>query len=321
MKIQGSIRKLYMEQKEKCDRLKNIVDPMIKNRILSGWHYESRIKSDESFAIKVESGRFDNPGELEDFFACLIVVRNSTELDDAEKIILDLFNIISRRPSDPSNLRKTPEDFRYDGTRIYVRLKDDPALPPSPLSKINFEVQIKTFLMHAWDISTHDIVYKSNEPNWNISRVAFQLRAMLEHADLSIMEIKQLAENSSMKSSTKEFNLRIEVINFLKQKWPEDSLPEDLKHLADNVISLLNLFKIQLSDLEKIIEAENFAGRGTELKNLSPYGVIVKSVMNQKPDLFQTAQSNRMVKNKFLITPELESNINFTAQYNKAIIL
>ncbi|MHB1708754.1 MAG: hypothetical protein ACYCT2_04680 [Thermoplasmataceae archaeon] len=306
MKIQRSIRDLYEEQSEQCQLLREKVDTLIKSKILEGWHYESRIKSMESFAIKIESGRFDHPDALEDFFGCLVVVRNASEVEAAERMIKDLFNVKYRRPSDPRNPKKKPEDFRYDGIRLYTSLKDEPSLPPSVLNKITFEIQVKTFLMHAWDISMHDIVYKPDFPSWGVSRVAFQVRAMLEHADISIMEVKHLADNSCLNVSTEEFDLITDVIRFLRQKWTDDSLPGDLRHLAENIVSLLNLFQIGLDRLEKIIDLEDSAGRGTELKNLSPYGVIIKSIMNQDPGLISKVLANTHPGNKLLITPELD---------------
>ena len=283
MKIQASIRRLYGEQLVKCEILKSKVDSLIQNKISSRWHYESRIKSDESFAIKVESGRFETPASLEDFFACLIVVRNATELAEAENLVRSLFSLQYRRPSDPNVKKNPPEDFRYDGIRLYVRLKEEPSLRPSPLNKITFEIQVKTFLMHAWDISSHDLVYKSEKPSWGVFRVAFQIRAMLEHADISITEIGNLARNSNLKVSTTEFDLVINIVDFLKRRWLEENLPSDLRHLAENIITLLKLCKIDLIKLDEIVDAETSSGRGTELKNLSPYGIIIKSIMNQEP--------------------------------------
>jgi hypothetical protein len=73
MKVPASIRKLYEEQLEVNQRLKLKVDERIKNLRAERWHYESRLKQEQSFALKVESGRVPNPAALEDFFACTLV--------------------------------------------------------------------------------------------------------------------------------------------------------------------------------------------------------------------------------------------------------
>lgn len=305
MKIQTSIRALYYKQFELCEKLQNKVDPLIRGLIPNVWHYESRIKSEESFALKIESGRFDRPHELEDFFGCFLVVRNATEVPLAERIVCENFEIKYRRPPNDRILQKGPENFRYDGIRLYVRMKRDPAMKPSPLEHVIFEIQIKTYLMHAWDISTHDIVYKTSTPNWGTSRVAYQIKAMLEHADLSIMEAEHLAQNSTMDITTKEFESLGKVVEFLQRTWERVDLPGDLRRLSENVLFLLTVFGIDINQLESIIKFETGNGRGTKIRNLSPYGVILKSVINKEPNLIKRAVAS-MGEKKLLITPELE---------------
>ena len=305
MKIQTSIRAMYTEQLDSCTLLKKKVDRIIKRLIPSYWHYESRLKTDESFALKIESGRYKRPQKLEDFFGCLIVVRNAADLPVAERFVRKNFKIVNRKPPDRRIRKKNPEDFSYDGLRMYIRLKRDGAIKPNPLERITFELQIKTYLMHAWDISTHDIVYKTSAPNWGTSRVAFQIRAMLEHADLSIMEAQKLAQNPAMDITTEDFESLEKIIQFLKHHWKDADLPSDLRRLSMNVSALLDLFGIDLVRLENIIKNETKEERGTKIKNLSPYSVILKSILNQNPKLFDVALSESG-DTKLLITPELE---------------
>lgn len=57
MKIPLSVRNIYHDQYDKISLLKSLVDEKIKALRETSWHYESRIKSDESFALKLETGR------------------------------------------------------------------------------------------------------------------------------------------------------------------------------------------------------------------------------------------------------------------------
>jgi hypothetical protein len=74
MKIPASIRRLYEDQVEPNRRLKKEVDDILRRiAVQKNWHYESRIKSEISVALKLESGRIKDPREIEDFFACTLV--------------------------------------------------------------------------------------------------------------------------------------------------------------------------------------------------------------------------------------------------------
>ena len=159
--------------------------------------------------------------------------------------------------------------------------------------------------MHAWDISSHDLIYKTSAPNWGTSRVAFQIRAMLEHADLSIMEAQKLSQNPAMDITTEDFESLEKIIKFLTAHWKKVDLPVDLRRLSMNVSALLNLFRINLNQLEEIIKNETMKNRGTKIKNLSPYSIILKSILNQNPKLFKMVLSEPG-NTKLLITPELE---------------
>jgi len=71
-------------------------------------------------------------------------------IDEAEAIVLDLFLLGYRRHPNPKETHLPPFSFDFDDLRIYVRWRDDPSTRPTGLDGILFEVQIKTFLQHAW---------------------------------------------------------------------------------------------------------------------------------------------------------------------------
>ena len=204
--------------------------------------------------MKLESGRFAEPGTIEDFFACWFVVPTIADLSTAEKLIEDKFEVTERRPKD--NIlapNKEPDNFRFDDLRLYVKWKKEPALRDPIYTEVVFEIQLKTFLMHAWSIATHDLVYKSSTPSWATSRIAFQVRAMLEHAEISIYEAENLAKSPTLSQSTRRFKRLAEVSEFLRKMWQSEELPGDLTHLSENIDFLMQFFKVDLAELEKII--------------------------------------------------------------------
>jgi len=308
MKIPQSLRDIHSNSKIKYDRLKELVDNTLLNLKNSRWHYEGRVKELESFALKVESGNYVDPASIEDFFACTIVVENLASLAKAESLVRRTFTFSHRRPQNKSITSISPDAFRFDDTRLYVKWKDDPTVRPTGLNGSLFEVQIKTFLAHAWAIATHDLTYKTDEKSWAKERIAFQVKAMLEHAEISIQEARKLAKSSSLRKTDK-LSVRIsEIIKLLDDLWPPASLPSDKKRLAENIDKLISHVGIDLDGLHNILVQETKLGRGTQILNLSPYTTVVQSLLNQEPSkltryLKRSKQEFRVYIPKEMILP------------------
>jgi ppGpp synthetase/RelA/SpoT-type nucleotidyltranferase len=292
MKVPASIRALYDDQKEVCDSLGSRVDSLLKPRLQSRWHYESRLKSIEAFTLKIESGRYPDPAALEDFFAATVVVRNSTEIAEAESIATGLFSAVQRRPKKDGETQKGPEQFPFDDLRLYVSWKDDPALPSTGLEKVVFELQIKTYLQHAWSIATHDLIYKSDDASWSKARIAYQIKAMLEHAEVSIEEAARLSESAALaKSDTRTRTIR-KFVSLLTDLWEKDDLPSDVRRLAENVMYLAQLAKLQPEDLMKLLSEDRDRGGGPLIRNLTPYGIVLQILLAHRKNEIDDALAN-----------------------------
>jgi|ERR1039458_898655 ppGpp synthetase/RelA/SpoT-type nucleotidyltranferase len=322
MKISASIRTLYEDQQETCDRLKGLVDALLKSRLLERWHYESRVKTAESFTLKVESGRVHDLSSLEDFFAATIVVRNGLEVTEAENIVSELFAPHERRPPLDAETHKAPEQFPFDDLRRYVRWKDDLAQPPTGLDGVLFEVQIKTFLQHAWSIATHDLIYKSDDANWGKMRIAFQIKAMLEHAELSIQEAARLSECDALaKSDVKTTSLKT-FITLMTDLWAKEDLPANVRGLAENVMRLAQLIRIDVADLRALLNEEQRQGRGPLTRDLTPYGIVLQTLFIHRKDVLSTALSKRQ-RMRVVIPKELSipEDVDPTAWLETAIFV
>jgi ppGpp synthetase/RelA/SpoT-type nucleotidyltranferase len=306
MKVPLSIRRLYDAQYEGNAHLKEVVDERLKRLKHDRWHYESRLKGLESFALKVESGRFPSPEALEDFFACTVVVANGKEIQDAEQLIRDHFTVHARRPPRDRATHKEPQAFPFDDLCLYVRLQDDPALPPRAVAGILFEIQVKTFLQHAWGIATHDLIYKTDEANWSKERLAYQIKAMLEHAEISIQEAEQLAQSQALAKTTATTRTLQRIIALLRTLWCADDLPTDVRRLAENIQALTTAVKIDVTQLQTILERQQQQGKGPLTRNLSPYGIVVQSLLNECPTQFMAWLSAADVRGKVVIPAEIE---------------
>jgi ppGpp synthetase/RelA/SpoT-type nucleotidyltranferase len=294
MKIPRSIREVYDSQEEKNSRLKTEVDRRILGVKDSRWHYESRVKQLVSFAIKLETGRVANPHALEDFFACTLVLANSSELRKAQRIVENEFDVIYRRPRVSNFTHKKPDAFPFDDLRLYCRLKNNPSLPSSDLHTLIFEVQVKTFLQHAWSIATHDLIYKSDDSNWSQERIAYQVKAMLEHAEVSIQQAGALASCEAIAKEDKETKATRQMIKMLRRHWPADQLPTDLKRLAQNILTITKRLNLKLGEFQDILESQRQLRGGIHPLNLSPYSTVVEYLFS----------SNNIAFLNYLMGPE-----------------
>lgn len=307
MKIPASIRTTYEAQRDVYEALKERADQLIRSRLRPSWHYESRVKAAESFTLKIESGRVSDPGRLEDFFASTIVVKNSSEIAAGEKIVQELFDLQYRRPEKDQRTHKPPEEFSFDDLRMYVQWKDDKASRPTQFNGILFEVQIKTFLQHAWSIATHDLIYKTDDVSWSKRRIAFQIKAMLEHAEISIQEASRLADCESLaKEDWPTFHTK-QVIKLLTDVWQKEDLPEDIRRLADNIARLTKELKVSTEDLGQQLLKEQDLGRGPLTRNLSPYGVVLQTLFLHSSESMRTLLTDgKKKKFKVLLPAEVE---------------
>ncbi len=307
MKILKSIQDLYHSNEDYYAIVKEKVEALLNFKKKSSWHYIGRIKTLESFALKIETGRFNEASIFDDFFACTIVVENINEIKNANSLINKLFINQYQKPQSQYFTHKSSDSFQFDDLRIYCRLKEDELKPLSDdVLKLTFEIQIKTFLQHAWSIATHDLIYKSDEVHWGKERIAFQVKAALEQAEVAISGVNELSKVSEISKDTKDIKKINRLLKLLYKHFKKEDLPKDRRRLAHNIINLLSILKLDLTSFDKYLIDDTNAGKGTNLRNLSPYMLIVQSIYNQNSSLIESfLKSKNYERTKFLITPEL----------------
>ena len=322
MKISASVRRLFDEQKEKNEQLKREVDKRITGFKDARWHYVSRVKQLSSFALKIESGRYEEPNAIEDFFACTLVVTNYSEIERAENLILDHFAMRERRPPVSDRTHKSSDSFPFDDLRLYLNLRQDSTLPPSSLDGITFECQIKTFLQHAWSIATHDLVYKTDDVSWSKERIAFQTKAMLEHAEVSIQEAERLATCSALGKTDERSERIVAGIALLKNHWEQDELPTNVRKLSENINQLIKKLGISMDRLDVILSEGKLANSGTHPKNLSPFSATLQYLFNAEREALTKLLESRNSKFLVLIPAEIEIPDDIDrAQWRNAIFV
>lgn len=278
-KIEGSIRKAYQEREEDYDTLKKEVDELLGSACKERqWHYISRLKSLESYAFKLITGRTEG-FELEDFFACTIVVPNLARINDAKGLISRSFRVLKEKPEEYTYQR--PTEFNFDSTRMNCKLKQ--GVKERYIEGLEFEVQVKTLLEHAWSEATHDFTYKGKYISWAKERLAAQLKASLSNIELSINDMENISASEHLNKKNKAYEENIKLLNFIRSEFKEErniSLPSDEKRLAEEVSRFLKRVNVSVEELESALNSETDLGRGYSTINLSVYSIIVVSVFN-----------------------------------------
>jgi ppGpp synthetase/RelA/SpoT-type nucleotidyltranferase len=273
--IPDSVRIAYQQQEPLADLLLEEIERLVKAAPKS-WFFTARKKELDSFAQKIESGGISDPARLEDFVGAMIVVPMTGNVADALTFIDRFFVVEYQRPADVNITLKLASDFPFDDLRLYGHLRPRDDQPFRPIDEVVLEIQVKTFLQHAWSIATHDLVYKFDHVSWARSRVAYQVKALLEHAELSIATIQELENSGHLSSAGQPEKRQQELIDLVKAEWLPEFLPVDLRRLAMNLDRLLNGIGID-NDLgtRELLGAGLAHYRGEHPLGWSPYQCVV----------------------------------------------
>lgn len=207
--------------------------------------FTGRLKTIESVAEKLESGRYERWSEVDDLYACTIVVPTASH----EPGVLDFLRhaFIEREVRHRNTTSKAPEVFRFDTTRFIGTLRQQPGLErPSGVEDIRFEVQVPTAFDYAWLVATHDLVYKAKVIDWRRIRLAAQLKAAVEQIDAIIEDFESRAGAVPV-SEHDETAVRAEVVTMCQAMLADGRIPAQLEpaswsRLADNVFDFVRSY-------------------------------------------------------------------------------
>lgn len=313
MIISQQILNKFSEDESQYKLIKNKLDDTLFNFCsFKGFAYLSRVKTVESLAEKLESGRFKNWNEIDDIIAATIIIPNSNYEEDVIEFLLNTFNEILLKKRGGS--LKSPELFRFDSTRFIGKLKRIIGNEKERKFDISFEIQVKTALEHAWAVATHSISYKSNTVDWEMLRLTSQLKASVEQLDMIISgyeEVSKFIVPSNWPDI--EFKKEIKILldsKISKSQIPKELIPKDISRFCENILSLvkkLPYFKRKkmdqiIAEVKKTIADElGSYNDKTFPRSISLFQLILV-IFNDKFDL-NTIKSNYYP----LITSEMET--------------
>lgn len=282
--IPPSVQLAYKQQTPVADLLLTELDRLFGPRDQK-WFYTARRKSLESYAQKLESGRCRDLFGTDDFVGAMLVVPMLEDLPAARKFVEKFFIVEEQRPGSLEETKKHASDFRFDDLRLFGHLRVEDGLPPRPIDSFRFEIQIKTFLQHAWAIATHDLVYKHDRASWRRSRVAYQVKALLEHADLSVASISQLESAASLPDAGQPETDIQNIIDLVGEEWSPDVLPRDRRRLAENLDRLLKSIGVGgLTEFKELLNCGKDDGGGAHPVGMSPYQCVIEYASRQQPE-------------------------------------
>ncbi|WP_066426985.1 hypothetical protein [Anabaena sp. 4-3] len=265
------LERKYNEYSPFVKRLAETVKSTLLNFCESkGYAFTSRIKTVESLAEKIETGRFKKWSDLDDLFACTIIIPTLSHEEEVIQFCNNTFKNI--RTVKRGQNKKAPDIFRFDSTRIYAQIKKIDALNPDnelSIYNITFEIQIKSAFEHAWSVSTHDLVYKSSEIDWKRLRLAAQIKANVEQLDTLILAFEQtsliIQENNYPDIKIKR-KLATEINKLFENgKIPNELQPKDMNRFCDNLYRLAVDAKKE-NNIPEIIEKLKTEIHSTSLK-------------------------------------------------------
>lgn len=211
----------------------------------SEYLFYGRIKKVDSLSEKLESGRIKRWSDIDDLYACTIVIPTANH----EAGVLRKLDACFTRSSVRSRgtAKKAPEVFRFDTTRYYARLSKGAAAERVPgIDQITFEVQIATVFEYAWSTVTHDLVYKGDRVDWSKQRLAAQLKAAVEQIEMIIGAFDQVSDAVPV-SAWPEIAAKDSIVARFQELISDGVISSNLapaswRRFADNVFALVSSY-------------------------------------------------------------------------------
>lgn len=325
-KIEQSIRHRHKQKAEQFEDLEVEISKLFAEACQKRrWLFISRVKAEESYALKLLTGRYSDYS-IDDFLACTIVVPSLRHIAQAEELVLTSLDVLERKPGELTNLG--PSDFRFDGIRMNCELKRAHERRDLVEANLCFEIQVKTMLEYACDEATHDFSYKATEVSWAKQRLAAQIKALLNNVDLSILEMEQISASPFLSKTHLEFEKLNEVIDFIKEEFGVKAgvfLPKDMKRLAEQLLRVLVRAEINLATLKIDLDKETEAGKGYNITNLSIYSICLQALLaRHKSVLVKALCSKPKRRGPPIVLPkelEIETIIPDTSQLKHVTLL
>lgn len=246
MSVPQAIRDAYARSHAVVEGVAAIVDPTLTQWARrNGYLFRGRIKTVESVAEKLDGGRYASWEDIDDLYACLVVVPDRNHTNDALAYLEETFLV--RKVRGRGTTKKPPDVFRFDAPRVIASVRAQPGLDrDARIDTLLFEVQVVTAFEYAWQVATHDSIYKGDKIDWRRDRLAAHLIAAAEQADSLIAAFDQAAETIPASDDDGTARRKL-VVDFFRDRMADGRIPETLRpeswiRLADNVLAVIGSY-------------------------------------------------------------------------------
>ncbi|MGN4124873.1 GTP pyrophosphokinase [Lysinibacillus sphaericus] len=295
-----SKRAMYLEYE---DNIKRLVNSLLKTEEIYIHAIESRVKELESLKKKInDKNKYKSINEITDILGLRLITYFEDDVDKIanllkQEFILDKVNSVDKRAKD------NPEEFGYASLHYILKLKEPRASLPEyeNFKNINFEIQIRSILQHAWAEIEHDLGYKSKkEVPHSIRRDFSRVSGLLELADKEFIRIKEFLKNygSEVENKIDENNLNILIDKITLKEYLEKST------LISEINATLNKetdFKYDLDNHYYYLETIEYF----EIKTLGDLDNLLSENKNNIPKFFKRWNKGRFDTKIRLDTPIL----------------
>ncbi|WP_165554250.1 hypothetical protein [Kribbella capetownensis] len=256
------------------------------------------MKDDESVLAKLQRGDCRSLFDLDDLVAARAVLLHSSQVNEALELSRASFSdVIAEKNTNVGN----PSDFKYQQPHLIVRLPADYLLRHPEFAQIRIELQFTTYIQHALQESTHDLIYKGGRFSWREHRLDGQLRGLLEVVDHVLENIASVADAAD-DPPYGTFDRRNEILVVLRDVLPSYSLPKDLRRLVLTVEELLAAAGVGVEDLPDLLGRHDDLVRALSLTAVDK---VFGALFRENPERMLSKARGRV----FVITSELETMV------------
>ncbi|MEV0906074.1 RelA/SpoT domain-containing protein [Streptomyces hokutonensis] len=270
-----------------------------------------RVKGVESVFAKLQKGDYERIWDLEDLVAARAVLLHPSDVTSAIEAIGGKFPCVETKNVDAGK----PNDFRYQQPHLILRFPPDYVDRHPELAEAKIELQFTTYIQHALQESTHDVIYKGARFSWREARLDGRLRGLLEIVDDVLANISNVAQVDA-DPPYELFDQRNRIIDAAKEIWGAEQLPADMRRFA---ITVEGLIRAASMDVDELLEVSKNHQDLINALSLNPVDKILGILLRERFDEMLRGMRRR----KLLISSELESLVDQATRWplEKRVVL